>query len=166
MRDMSFIEEILKTKAILKVLQDKLEKGDADVDIVEYSLATKILEAKLSVLNSLNIDVGEGKEDITLNVNGSGKSLIINLAKLKEAITVQEVKVDEKQGVAAKKEDLLEGINMDTITEDEFLDKAVERIGPIQKTKNKTLTKESFVKIFKFTGEFAKLRSKDIKKAG
>ena len=47
MRDMSFIEEILKTKSILKLLQDKLEKGDADVDIVEYSLATKVLETKL-----------------------------------------------------------------------------------------------------------------------
>src|SRR5882672_11337049 len=57
MRDMSFIEEILKTKSILKVMQDKLEKGDADVDIVEYSLATKMLEAKLQVLKALNIDV-------------------------------------------------------------------------------------------------------------
>lgn len=47
MRDMSFIEEILKTKSILKLLQDKLEKGDADIDIVEYSLATKMLESKL-----------------------------------------------------------------------------------------------------------------------
>jgi hypothetical protein len=64
------------------------------------------------------------------------------------------------------KEDLLEGIDLETITEEEFLDKAVERIGTIQKTKNKTLSKDSFVKIFKFTGEFAKLRSKDIKKAG
>ena len=74
--------------------------------------------------------------------------------------------VDEKQGQIAKREDLLADINMETITEDEFLDKAVERIGPIKKTKNKTLEKESFIKIFKFTGEFAKLRSKDIKKSG
>ncbi len=47
MRDMSFIEEILKCKSILKLLQDKLEKGDADVDIVEYSIAIKMLESKL-----------------------------------------------------------------------------------------------------------------------
>jgi len=88
MRDMSFIEEILKTKSILKLIQDKLEKGDADVDIVEYSLATKMLEAKLQVLNALNIDVGDDQNVITLNVKGSGKSLKIDLAKLKEAITV------------------------------------------------------------------------------
>ncbi len=88
---MSFIEEILKTKSILKLIQDKLEKGDADVDIVEYSLATKMLESKLQVLNALNIDVGDESSTITLNIYGSGKSLIIDLAKLKEAIKVQDL---------------------------------------------------------------------------
>ena len=46
-RDMSFIEELLKTKSILTLMNDKVEKGDADVDLVEYSLATKMLENKL-----------------------------------------------------------------------------------------------------------------------
>lgn len=46
-RDMSFIEELLKTKTIFKLIQTKLEKGDSDIDIVEYSLATKMLESKL-----------------------------------------------------------------------------------------------------------------------
>lgn len=46
-RDMSFIEELLKTKSIILLMKDKVEKGDADVDIVEYSLATKMLESKL-----------------------------------------------------------------------------------------------------------------------
>lgn len=56
-RDMSFIEELLKTKSILAVMNDKMEKGDSDVDIVEYSLATKMLENKLTVLHALNIKV-------------------------------------------------------------------------------------------------------------
>ena len=46
-RDMSFIEELLKAKSILTLMNDKVEKGDADVDLVEYSLATKMLENKL-----------------------------------------------------------------------------------------------------------------------
>jgi hypothetical protein len=54
-RDMSFIEELLKTKSIILLMKDKVEKGDADVDIVEYSLATKMLESKLSILQALNI---------------------------------------------------------------------------------------------------------------
>ena len=164
MRDMSFIEEILKCKSILKLLQDKLEKGDADVDIVEYSIAIKMLESKLQVLNALNIDLGDTQTSITINVKGSGKSIIIDLAKLREAITVQDVSVDEKQAVQEIKEDLLKDMDMENITEDEFLSKAVERIGVINKTKNKTLAKDSFIKIFRFTGEFAKLRSKDVKK--
>jgi hypothetical protein len=56
-RDMSFIEELLKTKSIMRLMKDKVQKGDADVDIVEYSLATKMLENKLQVLQALNIHV-------------------------------------------------------------------------------------------------------------
>ena len=40
-RDMSFIEELLKTKSIMRMMKDKVERGDADVDIVEYALATR-----------------------------------------------------------------------------------------------------------------------------
>ena len=71
---MSFIEELLKTKSILKLMADKVEKGDADVDLVEYSLATKMLENKLQVLHALNIQVdnqGDDPNKLTLNVKGS-----------------------------------------------------------------------------------------------
>lgn len=44
MRDMSFIEELLKTKSILTLLNNKLTEGAADIDIIEYSIATKMLE--------------------------------------------------------------------------------------------------------------------------
>ena len=60
----------------------------------------------------------------------------------------------------------MKDMDMENITEDELMSKAVERIGVIKKTKNKTLSKDSFIKIFRFTGEFAKLRSKDVKKQG
>jgi len=46
-------------KSILKLLAQKLESGDADIDIVEYSLATKMLEQKLSVLSALNVEANE-----------------------------------------------------------------------------------------------------------
>lgn len=49
-RDMSFIEELLKSKAIMRLMKDKVQKGDADVDLVEYSIATKMLENKIQVL--------------------------------------------------------------------------------------------------------------------
>jgi len=49
------------------------------------------------------------------------------------------------------------------MTDDEFVTKAVELIGEIKKNDNKTLHKDTFIKIFKYTGDFAKLRSKDLK---
>ena len=58
----------------------------------------------------------------------------------------------------------MESINLENITEEEFLTQAVEKIGTIQKTPSKTLAKDSFIRIFKYTGDFAKLRSKDLKK--
>lgn len=58
---------------------------------------------------------------------------------------------------------MVEHIDLDGITEEEFLNKAVEKIGTVQKTPQKTLTKECFIKIFKYTGDFAKLKSRDTK---
>lgn len=55
-------------------------------------------------------------------------------------------------------------IDLDNVTEEEFLNQAVINIGPVQKTKNKTLTKDTFIKIFKYTGDFAKIKSKELKK--
>jgi hypothetical protein len=49
------------------------------------------------------------------------------------------------------------------ITDEAFVEKACELIGEVKKNENMTLTKDSFIKIFKYTGDFAKLRSKDIK---
>lgn len=98
-RDMSFIEELLKAKSILTLMNDKVEKGDADVDLVEYSLATKMLENKLQVLHALNVNVdNEDQTKITLNVRGSNKSIEIDIAKLREAITVHDKQIEEKEG--------------------------------------------------------------------
>lgn len=162
-RDMSFIEELLKTKSIVLLMKDKVEKAEADVDIVEYSLATKMLESKLQVLQALNIQVEEeGNEKITLNVKGSNKSIQIDLAKLRESITIVDGQVPEMEG-SAHKANQIENINLENISEEEFLNQVVEKIGTVQKSKNKTLAKDTFIKIFKYTGDFAKLRSKDIK---
>lgn len=163
-RDMSFIEELLKTKSIMRLMKDKVEKGE-DVDVVEYALATKTLETKLKVLKALNIHVesGEDANKITLNVAGSGKAIEIDLAKLRESITILDRQVVEKQASPEDIKPAVEHIDLEGITEEEFLAKAVEKIGTIQKTPQKTLTKDCFIKIFKYTGDFAKLKSRDAK---
>lgn len=131
-RDMSFIEELLKSKAIMRLMRDKVQKGDADVDVVEYSIATKMLENKIQVLQALNIHVeSEDQSKITLNIMGSGKSIEVDLNKLREAITIKNETVVERPAGAEENKTQLEEINLDGITEEEYLNKAVEKIGTI-----------------------------------
>jgi len=59
----------------------------------------------------------------------------------------------------------IEEIDLANMTEEEFLEKAIDHIGEVKKTENKTLSKDTFIRIFKYTGDYAKLRSKGIKAA-
>jgi len=57
----------------------------------------------------------------------------------------------------------IEEIDIQSITEEEFLDKIVQQIGEVKKNDDKTLSKDTFIRIFKYTGDFAKIRSKSLK---
>ena len=123
-----------------------------------------MLEQKLAVLTALNVSVdGDGDEKVSFNIFGTNKSIVIDKAKLKEAITIQDTPVVERQATADDNKIDLPSILTDGISEDEFLEKAVEAIGPLKKTVRKTLEKESFIKVFKYTGDFAKLKNKALK---
>ena len=87
-RDMSFMEELLKVKSLSGLMKNKLDADSAHIDVIEYSMATQMLENKLQVLKSLNTTVeGDDDKKMTLNIQGTNKSIIIDLTKLKEAIT-------------------------------------------------------------------------------
>jgi len=164
MRDMSFIEELLKTKSILQLLNNKLSEGAADVDIIEYAMATKMLEHKLAVLTALNVSVdGDGDEKVSFNVFGTNKSIVIDKAKLREAISIQDAPVVEKQATAedVKGRELV-NISLDGISEEDFIEKAIAAIGPLKKNKG-MLDKDSFIAVFKYVGDFAKLKNRDLK---
>ena len=93
-RDMSFIEELLKTKGILTLLDQKIKEGAADIDVMEYAIASKMLENKLAILSSLNISVdGDGEDKVSFNLFGTNKSIVIDKAKMREAITIQDAPV-------------------------------------------------------------------------
>ena len=104
---MSFIEELLKTKSILTLLNTKLESGSADIDVVEYAIATKMLEQKLAVLTALNVSVdGDGEDKASFNIFGTNKSIVIDKVKLREAIKIQDSPVIEKMATAPEQVDL------------------------------------------------------------
>jgi hypothetical protein len=54
----------------------------------------------LQALN-INVESSEDTNKITLNVHGSGKSIEVDLVKLREAITILDKKVEEKEVVAS-----------------------------------------------------------------
>jgi hypothetical protein len=163
-RDMSFMEELLKVKSLMGLMSSKLNKGDANIDVIEYSMATSALENKLSVLKALNTTVeGDNDEKMTLNIQGTNKAIVIDLAKMKDCITFLDNSVEEKNASAEDYMTKIEEIDTANITEEEFVEKACKAIGEIKKNDNKTLTKDSFIRIFKYTGDFAKMRSASLK---
>ena len=96
-RDMSFIEELLKTKSVLTLLDQKISEGGQDVDLMEYAIASKMMEHKLQILSALNISVeGDGEDKVSFNLFGTNKSVVIDKAKMKEAITIQDAPVVER----------------------------------------------------------------------
>jgi hypothetical protein len=71
--------------------------------------------------------------------------------------------VVEKQAQEEKKVEF-EVIPTEGITEEEFIGRAVEAIGELKKTAKKTLDKDSFIKVFRYTGDFAKMKGRELKK--
>jgi len=39
-RDLSFMEELLKVRSMMNIMATKLGKGEGNIDIIEYSMAT------------------------------------------------------------------------------------------------------------------------------
>lgn len=63
------MEELLKVRSMMDLMAKRLGDGDANIDIIEYSMATQMLENKLSVLKALNTTVeGDTDEKLTFNV--------------------------------------------------------------------------------------------------
>lgn len=142
------------------MLDGKLKEGAADIDLIEYSIATKMLEQKLSILTALNVSVeGDNDDRVSFNIFGSNKSIVIDKAKLREAITIQDTPVVEKQATADDIKINMPEVSFD-LSEADFLEGAATAIGEVKKTARKTLEKETFIKVFKYTGDFAKMKNK------
>jgi len=63
------MEELLKVQSMMRLMATKLEQGEANIDIIEYSMACQMLENKLQVLKALNTTVdGDSDEKLTFNV--------------------------------------------------------------------------------------------------
>lgn len=89
--------------------------------------------------------------------------MVIDKQKLRDAITIQDTQVVEKMASSSDFKLEMPQIDGKGLTEEQYLERAVEAIGPLKKTARKTLEKDSFIKVFKYTGEFAKMKCADLK---
>jgi hypothetical protein len=71
--------------------------------------------------------------------------------------------VGERAQTSGDLQTSVEEIDISDISEQDYVKKVVAAIGEVKKTQNKLLHKDTFIRIFKYTGDFAKLRSRDIK---
>jgi hypothetical protein len=117
----------------------------------------------LAVLTALNVSVdGDGDDKVSFNIFGTNKSICIDKAKLREAIVISDIPVVERQASADDNKIDMPVISTDA-TEEEYLELALQYIGDVKKTDRNTLSKDSFIKVFKYTGDFAKLKNKTLK---
>lgn len=100
-------------------MSKKLEAGEANIDIIEYSMATQMLENKLLILKALNTTVeGDNDEKLTFNVQGTKKAIQIDMNKLKEAITFLDNSVEERQASAEDHMTKIEEFDFTDMTEE------------------------------------------------
>jgi hypothetical protein len=89
-----------------------------------------MLENKLNVLTSLNISCDSDDDSKTsFNLFGTNKSIVVDKAKLREAITIQDCQVVEKMAAPGGEKLDLPNIASAGLSENDFLEQAIKVIG-------------------------------------
>lgn len=106
LRDQVYMEEVLKTRSILKFMKKKLEEGgEQSLDLVDFSCAIKMIQEKNSVLKALRLPEPETQEQfITIDIKGTPTRVKIDLAKLKDAIEFEEMTEEELRLISEQEE--------------------------------------------------------------
>ena len=55
-------------------------------------------------------------------------------------------------------------ISLVEMSDSDYLNKSAQIIGPVKKIQHNLLAKDTFIRVFKYTGDFAKLKSADLKR--
>ena len=162
MKDVSFIEEVIQLRDRLLLIDEQLNRADSsDVDIVEYAIVVAKLELKMEILSALSMSNDtEGEDTFSFNLLGMNKSITIDIAKLKEAITIGDNTVQERDAIVSKKvnfEEIPEGVDetaiLDIVRQQVTDIDTKDLIGP---KATAILPKDSFIKIFKYTNDLAR----------
>jgi hypothetical protein len=163
--ELSYAEEMVKTRKIIDLMLAKLNGHDTNVDVIQFSMTVNLLEKKMSILKNLSkiVEAESTEKELTLEVNGTSKSVRIDMDKLKDSITFLDKPVDERQASAEDNLTKCEDIDGTGLTEEQYMEKCIELIGTIEKNDNKTFKKDTVIKMFKYCGDFSNFRQGDLK---
>ena len=127
-RELSYTEELLKTKGLIDAMLAKINASD-DIDITEYLLAVNQLENKMKILKALSNPLSD--EDNKLKFTIESREVVVDMTKLKDAITYLDNEVEEKQASAEDSMTKITHIDYTKMTENEYITRAVDLIGVI-----------------------------------
>jgi hypothetical protein len=158
--ELSYAEEMVKTRKIIDLMLARLDTLDTNIDVIQYSMTVNLLEKKMAILKNLSkiVEAEAGEKEMTLYVNGTTKSVKIDMDKLKDSITFLDSVVEERQASAEDNLTKCEDIDPTGLTEETFMAKAIELIGEVEKNENKTFKKDTVIKMFKYCGDFSNFR--------
>ena len=156
---------MVKTRKIIDLMLAKLDGHDTNVDVIQFSMTVNLLEKKMAILKNLSkiVEAETSEKELTLSVNGVNKTIKIDMDKLKDSITFLDSVVEERQASAEDNLTKCEDIDSTGMTEDQYMAKAIELIGTIEKNDNKTFKKDTVIKMFKYCGDFSNFRQGDLK---
>jgi hypothetical protein len=89
---------MVKTRKIIDLMLKRLDGLDTNIDVIQYSMTVNLLEKKMAILKNLSkiVEAESGEKEMTLKVNGTTKSVKIDMDKLKDSITFLDSAVDER----------------------------------------------------------------------
>jgi hypothetical protein len=96
---------------------------------------------------------------MTLKIQGTNQSVVIDLEKFKDCMTILDETVEEKDACHEDYVTKIDEISSENVSEEEYLNKVVAAIGEVKENENGRLSKDMFIRIFKYTGDFGKMRA-------
>ena len=89
---------MVKTRRSIDLMLKRLDGLDTNIDVIQYSMTVNLLEKKMAILKNLSkiVEAESGEKEMTLLVNGTNKSVKIDMDKLKDSIEFLDTSVEER----------------------------------------------------------------------
>ena len=78
-RELSFSEELTKTRNLIDGLIAKIDENDSNTDIIQVSMAVNTLENKIKLLKALSAPTEGDAKKLSFKIEGTQKEISIDM---------------------------------------------------------------------------------------